>query len=90
MKNCCGVFDEPSDVARLLERVSNITGQDAGNLPDVASIPVLGLSNKAVGVGDNSHEGVNGEPASTSVWNALESVNEPTPEGSTCQTHTMA
>ena len=74
------VFDEPSELARLLERVSNITGQDAGALPDVASIPVLGLSNKAVGEVNGSQEDLNGEPATTFVGHSLDPINEPTPE----------
>ncbi|EED12518.1 RNA polymerase II Elongator subunit, putative [Talaromyces stipitatus ATCC 10500] len=42
------VFNEPKQIAQLLERLCGIS-QDEEELPEAANIPVLGLSNKAVG-----------------------------------------
>jgi len=42
------VFDEPKGVADLLENLCGITSKSAKPLPELASIPVLGLSNKAM------------------------------------------
>ncbi|KAI9369792.1 6-phosphofructo-2-kinase-domain-containing protein [Aspergillus egyptiacus] len=42
------VFNEPKPIAQLLERLSGVT-QSTGDLPETAQIPVLGLSNQAVG-----------------------------------------
>ncbi|KAJ5246915.1 Elongator complex protein 2 [Penicillium chermesinum] len=44
------VFNEPKQIAALLEQLSGFKQQSAGSeLPDTAEIPVLGLSNKAQG-----------------------------------------
>ncbi|KAL2786053.1 6-phosphofructo-2-kinase-domain-containing protein [Aspergillus keveii] len=43
------VFNEPKPIAQLLERLSGFTQSTEGELPDTAQIPVLGLSNQAVG-----------------------------------------
>ncbi|KAL2855526.1 6-phosphofructo-2-kinase-domain-containing protein [Aspergillus pseudoustus] len=43
------VFNEPKPIAQLLERLSGFTQSTVGELPDTAQIPVLGLSNQAVG-----------------------------------------
>ncbi|KAL3455706.1 6-phosphofructo-2-kinase-domain-containing protein [Aspergillus heterothallicus] len=46
------VFNEPKPIAQLLERLSGFTQPAAGEeLPDTAQIPVLGLSNQALGGG---------------------------------------
>ncbi|ETN40500.1 uncharacterized protein HMPREF1541_04777 [Cyphellophora europaea CBS 101466] len=42
------VFDEPKSTARLLERLCRVQEPQEESLPEVASIPVLGLSNKAM------------------------------------------
>ena len=42
------VFDEPKTIATLLEKLCDITQPSYHSLPDAASIPMLGLSNKAV------------------------------------------
>ena len=58
------VFDEPVDVAQMLERLCGITRNVGQEMPGVVNIPVLGLSNKAVeilddeeslSVGDDEH-----------------------------------
>ncbi|KAL4877658.1 6-phosphofructo-2-kinase-domain-containing protein [Aspergillus karnatakaensis] len=43
------VFDKPRPVAQLLEKLSGFAQSSEGELPDTAQIPVLGLSNQAVG-----------------------------------------
>ncbi|KAL4789914.1 6-phosphofructo-2-kinase-domain-containing protein [Aspergillus venezuelensis] len=43
------VFNEPRPIAQLLEKLSGLTLNTEGELPDTAQIPVLGLSNQAVG-----------------------------------------
>ncbi|KAL2816386.1 6-phosphofructo-2-kinase-domain-containing protein [Aspergillus cavernicola] len=43
------VFNEPRPIAQLLERLSGFTQSAESELPDTAQIPVLGLSNQAVG-----------------------------------------
>lgn len=43
------VFNEPRPIAQLLENLSGLTQNAEGELPDTAQIPVLGLSNQAVG-----------------------------------------
>lgn len=43
------VFNEPKSIARLLERLSGFKQSESVELPDTAQIPVLGLSNQAVG-----------------------------------------
>lgn len=40
------VFDEPKNVASLLDRLCSIKQDGQNDLPDAASMPVLGLSNK--------------------------------------------
>ncbi|MCJ1435159.1 hypothetical protein MMC27_004530 [Xylographa pallens] len=47
------VFDEPVDVAQMLERLCGITRNVGQEMPGVVNIPVLGLSNKAVEVSDD-------------------------------------
>ncbi|KAK6354128.1 hypothetical protein TWF730_008548 [Orbilia blumenaviensis] len=42
------VFGEPRGIAKMLEEMCGIQQADMNSLPDVASQPVLGLSNKAV------------------------------------------
>lgn len=43
------VFDEPKQIAQLLEALSGFKQSTDEALPDTAQIPVLGLSNQAVG-----------------------------------------
>ena len=47
------VFDEPVDVAQVLEKLCGITRNVGQEMPGVVNIPVLGLSNKAVKVPDD-------------------------------------
>jgi elongator complex protein 2 len=42
------VFDQPKNVADMLERLCRIGSDGAENMPEAADMPVLGLSNKAV------------------------------------------
>jgi elongator complex protein 2 len=43
------VFNEPKPIADLLERLTGFKQSNGESLPDTAEIPVLGLSNKALG-----------------------------------------
>ncbi|KAJ6023279.1 uncharacterized protein N7446_013638 [Penicillium canescens] len=43
------VFNEPKPIADLLERLTGFKQSNDESLPDTAEIPVLGLSNKALG-----------------------------------------
>jgi elongator complex protein 2 len=43
------VFDQPKDVAELLSKLCGIQKPKDAQLPDTAAMPVLGLSNKAMG-----------------------------------------
>jgi elongator complex protein 2 len=43
------VFNEPKQIAELLERLTDFQQAIEGDMPDTAEIPVLGLSNKAQG-----------------------------------------
>ncbi|KAH8689689.1 putative RNA polymerase II Elongator subunit [Talaromyces proteolyticus] len=43
------VFNEPKQIAQLLEKLCDITPSTNDELPETANIPVLGLSNKAAG-----------------------------------------
>ncbi|KAL4914273.1 6-phosphofructo-2-kinase-domain-containing protein [Aspergillus aurantiobrunneus] len=43
------VFNEPRPIAQLLGKLSGLVQNTEGELPDTAQIPVLGLSNQAVG-----------------------------------------
>ena len=48
------VFDQPRATAELLQRLSGGTGTASHKLPEVASIPVLGLSNKAIDAAESA------------------------------------
>ncbi|KAH8664083.1 WD domain-containing protein [Xylariales sp. PMI_506] len=50
------VFNEPKAVAKLLNRLCNISGSDIEDMPDAANMPVLGLSNKAIDAVDDDEE----------------------------------
>ncbi|KAL4926514.1 6-phosphofructo-2-kinase-domain-containing protein [Aspergillus undulatus] len=43
------VFNEPRPIAQMLEKLAGLVQNTEGELPDTAQIPVLGLSNQAVG-----------------------------------------
>ena len=47
------VFEEPKAIALLLRKLCRIEGSPQDQLPEIADIPVLGLSNKAVQAMDN-------------------------------------
>ncbi|KAB8360804.1 hypothetical protein FH972_024538 [Carpinus fangiana] len=52
------VFDQPKAVAEMLQNLSGLQSNTSSDRPEVASIPVLGLSNKAI-----EQTAENGEPA---------------------------
>ncbi|KAJ6264697.1 hypothetical protein Dda_0847 [Drechslerella dactyloides] len=67
------VFGEPRGIAKILQGMCDITLADIDALPDVASQPVLGLSNKAVtatadpGDGNEDQSAGNDGPAEDTV-----------------------
>ncbi|KAF9239740.1 hypothetical protein DTO013E5_7604 [Penicillium roqueforti] len=71
------VFNEPKQIAQLLERLTGFKQSNDQDLPDTAEIPVLGLSNKALG--DEAPVEEDGEKAPTEapVASALLAANHP-------------
>lgn len=67
------VFQKPSGVDRLLSKVSGIQSSANGSLPNAASIPVLGLSNKAIAATEENgtENPANGETEATELPEAL-------------------
>ncbi|KAJ5570337.1 Elongator complex protein 2 [Penicillium hispanicum] len=64
------VFNEPKQIAELLEKLAGFKQKIEGHLPDTAEIPVLGLSNKAQGdealvQEDEANEGAPAAPAAS-------------------------
>ncbi|KAJ9651936.1 Elongator subunit elp2 [Neophaeococcomyces mojaviensis] len=47
------VFDEPKELVDTLQQLCEITPPENQNLPETAAVPVLGLSNKAMGEPDD-------------------------------------
>lgn len=50
------VFNEPKAVAKLLNKLCDISGSEIEDMPDAANMPVLGLSNKAIEAIDDDLE----------------------------------
>ncbi|KAI0407456.1 WD40-repeat-containing domain protein [Xylaria palmicola] len=77
------VFDEPKAVARLLGRLCGITS-DGGveAMPDAASVPVLGLSNKAIET-ENDDDDKNNPEATTTT--ATETAADPEESSATAR-----
>jgi len=61
------VFTEPKAVAQMLARLTDASPEAANAAPDAANIPVLGLSNKAVEVVDDSADPTAPLPAQDTV-----------------------
>ncbi|KAJ5545368.1 hypothetical protein N7461_007672 [Penicillium sp. DV-2018c] len=59
------VFNEPKPIAELLERLTGFKQSKDQELPDTAEIPVLGLSNKALGDEAPVEEGEQKAPTET-------------------------
>jgi elongator complex protein 2 len=53
------VFNEPKAVANLLQQLCGFSGSNTEDMPDAANMPVLGLSNKAIEVGDEDRTAIN-------------------------------
>lgn len=70
------VFNEPQTVADMLEWLCHIERQSSVKMPDAANIPVLGLSNKAVGHSDEDNAASNGDNDGVDA-----SVQHKTPSG---------
>lgn len=61
------VFDEPRTLADLLGNLTGRTHAEQRYLPDAASIPVLGLSNKAINSASEGPANADGEAATVEV-----------------------
>jgi len=75
------VFDQPKNVAHMLERLCKITSSDGiERMPESADMPVLGLSNKAImqGTGDELNGLVADGPAKAVAPTAHEWAEPPT------------
>jgi len=71
------VFDEPTGVALFLRNLSGIQTEKV--LPDAATIPVLGLSNKAVEINESNEQHVNGEATDDGAFatQSTKSIDQP-------------
>ena len=63
------VFDEPRDTAEMLESLSGIEMSRGSHLPESASIPVLGLSNKTAETGEPSRSTVSDDRGQADLTN---------------------
>lgn len=72
------VFDKPKQIAQLLETLSGFQPKTEETLPDTAQIPVLGLSNQAIGDEIPLEQDENNAPAeNVQASQALSDSNEP-------------
>lgn len=72
------VFNEPKQIAQLLETLSGFQPKTEETLPDTAQIPVLGLSNQAIGDEIPLDQDENNAPAeNVQASQALSDSNEP-------------
>jgi len=72
------VFTEPKAVAHMLHRLTGSTAPLAtSNLPDAANMPVLGLSNKAIDVIDDSIPQQDNDPSSQNPYNTDRDALDP-------------
>ena len=70
------VFDEPRAIANLLHKACGVSRTETNRLPEVASIPVLGLSNKAIDAGDQDGQRLEDRAIAHGETNVPESLNE--------------
>ncbi|KAK5065045.1 hypothetical protein LTR84_000880 [Exophiala bonariae] len=88
------VFNEPKEVAVMLNNLCRIAmPPESTELPETAAIPVLGLSNKAIGENEDIHEGPNDDDQeaniqSSSPAHALTLLEEP-PNEDLLSRHTL-
>ncbi|KAG0160429.1 hypothetical protein PDIDSM_7958 [Penicillium digitatum] len=71
------VFNEPKPIAQLLERLTGFKQANDKDLPDTAEIPVLGLSNKALGDEAPVEEDELKAPTAAPVASASLAANHP-------------
>jgi elongator complex protein 2 len=71
------VFNQPKQIAQLLERLTGFKQSNDEELPDTAEIPVLGLSNKALGDEAPVEEGEQKSPAETPNASISLAANHP-------------
>lgn len=72
------VFNKPRKAAVLIGNLGGEVDADIDNLPEIANIPVLGLSNKAITIDDVNEQqtnGSNGEKAESDETNALKEAD---------------
>jgi elongator complex protein 2 len=74
------VFDEPKNVSGMLQRLCGIEVDDLTDQPDAASMPVLGLSNKAADAPSlpNGHDEGETDPTPEILTITLNSAEPPT------------
>ena len=65
------VFNEPRAVAKMMDRLCKIGAPDLDSMAEVASMPVLGLSNKAIEAADKALPVENGDSDATEDGNML-------------------
>ena len=75
------VFDKPKAIAKMLYRLCEIDIPDDETLPDTAAIPVLGLSNKAIGDADGEpNDKADAQYRVTDMDASIEDIEQPPTE----------
>ena len=70
------IFKEPKNVANILKKFSNIEF-NTNDVSQIASMPTLGLSNKAGEVDSNQEEGINAATDNDMINNILDNLSKP-------------
>lgn len=70
------IFKEPKNVANILKKFSNIQFENE-DVSQIASMPTLGLSNKAGEVGSSAEEGINADTDNDMINNILDNLSKP-------------
>ncbi|CCK71136.1 Elongator subunit ELP2 KNAG_0G00800 [Huiozyma naganishii CBS 8797] len=75
-------FSEPKGVAEILQKFVHVEAQNSNEMPEAASVPVLGLSNKATDDASDEEgmDGEGGDARKTVLQNMLSSLTGPPTE----------